>query len=137
MDIGEVAKLSGLPASTLRFYEQKGLIRSNGRHGLRRQFNEQVLQQLALISLACQVGFSLDDVGQMFQRADGEIDRQLLRDKAAELNGQIRRLTRMRDGLLHAAECQAPSHFECPNFLRILKLAGRRPRAGQNSTPST
>jgi MerR family regulatory protein len=36
MDIREVARRSGVPASTLRFYEEKGLIASNGRRGLRR-----------------------------------------------------------------------------------------------------
>lgn len=127
MDIGEVAKASGLPASTLRFYEEKGLIRSNGRNGLRRQFDAQVVQRLALITLARQVGFSLEEIAGLFQSSKGEIDRQLLRDKAAQLSAHIRQLTRMREGLLHAAECQAPSHLECPNFLRILKLAGKRP----------
>jgi len=42
MDITEVAKTSGLPASTLRFYEEKGLIQSTGRVGLRRLFNSDV-----------------------------------------------------------------------------------------------
>jgi hypothetical protein len=39
MDITEVSKASGLPTSTLRFYEEKGLIQSNGRNGLRRLFD--------------------------------------------------------------------------------------------------
>ena len=51
LDIGEVVKLSGLPASTLRFYEEKGLIKSIGRHGLRRIFGVGVLDLLSLISL--------------------------------------------------------------------------------------
>ena len=51
MDINEVSKASGLPASTLRYYEQKGLIKSIGRRGLRRAFNPRVVQQLALIAL--------------------------------------------------------------------------------------
>ena len=39
MDIAEVAQRSGLPASTLRFYEERGLIASKGRRGLRRVFD--------------------------------------------------------------------------------------------------
>jgi DNA-binding transcriptional MerR regulator len=39
MDITEVARRSGLPSSTLRFYEEKGLIRSIGRRGLHRLFD--------------------------------------------------------------------------------------------------
>ena len=127
MDIGEVAQLSGLPASAIRYYEAKGLIASVSRKGLRRQFSDQVVQRLALIQLGRQAGFSLDELKQMFDDNDGAIDRQLLRDKADELDEQIRQLVRMRDGFRHAADCPAPSHFECPKFLRILQLVGKRP----------
>ena len=43
LDISVVAKRSGVPASTLRFYEEKGLIASVGRRGLKRLFEPQVL----------------------------------------------------------------------------------------------
>ena len=52
MDIAEVSKKAGVPASTLRFYEEKGLIASTGRQGMRRRFAPGVLDQLALIALA-------------------------------------------------------------------------------------
>ena len=39
----------------------------------------------------------------------------------ASLDATIRRLTVMRDGLRHAAACAAPSHMECPKFLRLLE----------------
>ncbi|MBV1788228.1 helix-turn-helix domain-containing protein [Marinobacterium sp. D7] len=126
MDIAEVAKRSGIPASTLRFYEEKGLIRSVGRSGLRRVFNSNVLERLALIALGRAAGFSLDEMAQMLG-ADGrpEIDRQLLLDKAEQIDQTIRQLTSMRDGLRHAAVCSAPSHMECPKFRRLLGLASR------------
>lgn len=47
MDIGEVAKKAKVTTATLRFYEEKGLIKSIGRQGLRRQYGKQVLDQLA------------------------------------------------------------------------------------------
>lgn len=124
MDIAEVAKRSGVPASTLRFYEQKGLIASVGRRGLRRLFSPNVLEWLALIALGRSAGFSLDEIARMLG-ADGRprIDRQLLADKARELDGSIRRLIAMRNGLRHAAVCAAPSHMECPTFRRLLGLA--------------
>ncbi len=125
MDIGEVAKASGLPASTLRYYEEKGLIQSTGRHGLRRVFSGQVLETLALISLGRSAGFSLDDIGDMFTPQGPAINRQLLSAKADELEAKIAELSAMRDGLRHAAACDAPNHFECPKFLRLLKLAGK------------
>ena len=124
LDIAAVAQRAGVPASTLRFYEEKGLIRSIGRHGLRRVFDAAVLEQLALIALGRAAGFSLNEIAAMFT-ADGQpdIDRQRLAAKADELDQTIRELGAMRDGLRHAAACTAPSHMECPTFRRILKAA--------------
>ena len=100
LDINEVARRSGIPASTLRFYEEKGLIASVGRRGLRRLFVPGVLERLALVALGSAAGFSLDEIARMF-----------------------RRLSAMRDGLRHAAACPAPSHMECPTFRRLMGAA--------------
>lgn len=124
MDIAEVAKASGLPASTLRFYEQKGLITPYGRKGLRRLFEANVLQRLALIALGRSAGLSLDEIGAMLTPDGPMIDRTVLGAKADALDAKIKDLTAMRDGLRHAAACKAPSHLECPKFLRLLKIAG-------------
>lgn len=124
LDITAVAKRSGVPASTLRYYEEKGLIRSIGRAGLRRVFDQRVLERLALIALGRAAGFSLEEMAGMFT-ADGKprIDKRLLAAKAAELDQTIRKLSAVREGLLHAADCRAPSHLECPTFQRILRVA--------------
>ena len=124
MDINEVAQRSGVPASTLRFYEEKRLIRSVGRRGLRRVFHPGVLERLALIALGRAAGFTLDEIARMFA-PDGrpQIDRHMLAAKAEELDGTIRKLSAMRDGLRHAAACPAPSHMECPTFRRYLGAA--------------
>lgn len=124
MDISEVAQRSGVPASTLRFYEEKGLIASVGRHGLRRVFNAGVLERLALIALGRAAGFSLDEIARMLgSEGNPKIDRDLLAGKADELDRTIQKLMAMRDGLRHAAVCSAPSHMECPKFRRLLGLA--------------
>ena len=124
LDITEVARRSGVPASTLRFYEEKGLLSSIGRRGLRRLFDPGVLERLALIALGRAAGFSLEEIALMFA-PDGRpsIDRQMLVSKAEELDRTIRRLSAMRDSLRHAAACPAPSHMECPTFRRILRAA--------------
>jgi DNA-binding transcriptional MerR regulator len=124
LDIAEVAQRSGVPASTLRFYEEKGLIASTGRRGLRRLFDPGVLERLALIALGRAAGFSLDEIARMFA-PDGRprIDRQMLAAKAEALDRTIRQLNAMRDGLRHAAACRAPSYMECPTFRRILRAA--------------
>ena len=138
MDIAEVARRSGIPASTLRFYEEKGLVASVGRQGLRRRFAPYVLDQLALIALGQAAGFSLAEIGAMFS-PDGrpQIDRRLLEAKADELDTTIRRLRAMSNGLRHAAACPAPNHAACPTFRRLLRAAAakagerRAGRAGQ------
>src|SRR5262249_28265981 len=105
---------------------------------LRRQYDPGVLERLALIALAGAAGFALDEIALMFA-PDGRprIDRRRLAAKADELDGRIRELTAMRDGLRHAAACPAPSHMECPTFRRLLRAAasgalrpGRTARSG-------
>lgn len=125
MDINAVSKASGLPASTLRFYEEKGLIQSCGRKGLRRIFDSDILERLALISLGRKSGFSLEEMRTMFYPGRKQIDRMLLSTKADELDKKIKELTSMRDGLRHAVRCSAPDHFVCPKFLRLLRIAGK------------
>jgi DNA-binding transcriptional MerR regulator len=138
MDINEVAKKSGVPASALRYYEQKGLIASVGRSGLRRVFAASVLERLALIALGRSAGLSLDEIALMF--ADNgrlKVDRKLLSDKADELDKSIRQMTTMRDGLRHAAACSAPSHMECPKFRRLMGLAAYKAGSGQGKKKSS
>lgn len=139
MDIAEVAKRSGVPASTLRFYEEKGLIASVGRQGLRRRFAPGVLDQLALVALGQAAGFSLEDMRSMFS-PDGSanIDRRMLAAKADEIDAMVKRLKAVSNGLRHAAACPAPSHAECPTFQRLLRSAaeGSRARRGKGQVPA-
>lgn len=124
MDIAEVAKRTGLRASTLRYYEEKGLVHSVGQPGERRRFAPGVLDQLALIALGQSAGFSLDDIRAMFlPSGEPNIDRQLLAAKADELDAMVKRLKAMSTGLRHAAACPAESHARCPSFQRLLKAA--------------
>ena len=124
LDIAEVARRAEVPASTLRYYEEKGLIAPTGRRGLRRQYGPDVLERLALIAIGRSAGFSLDEIARMFA-PDGRprIEPRTLLDKADELDRTIRELEVLRDSLRHTAACPAPSHMECPTFRRLLGLA--------------
>lgn len=125
LDIAEVARRSGVPASTLRFYEEKGLIVSVGRRGQRRLFEPAVVERLALIVLGQSAGFSLAEIADTFLAGGrARIDRERLAAKADELERKMRRLAAISESLRHAAECPATSHFECPSFRRLLVLAG-------------
>lgn len=127
LDIGEVAKSAGVSVSTLRYYDEIGLIFSIGRHGLRRQFPPEVLLQLKLISMGKSAGFSLDEISRMFApNRQPDLPRADLHKRADELDRQIRELAALRDTLRHVADCPAPTHMECSTFRRIVDLAGRR-----------
>ena len=145
LDIAEVARASGMAASALRFYEERGLIASIGRQGLRRLFDPGVLERLKLIALGRAAGFSLSEIAAMFaQGGRPRIDRKKLAAKADALDRTIRELGALRDGLRHAAACPARDHLECPSFRRLLRAAASgaiRPPASRGNTfprrPST
>jgi DNA-binding transcriptional MerR regulator len=132
LDIAEVSSRAGVPASTLRYYEERGLIVATGRRGLRRQFDPSVLERLAIIALASAAGLSLQEIVRML-KPDGRlhVDRQVLLTKADELDNTIQRLSAMVKGLRHAAACRAPSHMECPTFRRLLRAAATEGRPAQ------
>ncbi|WP_390913865.1 MerR family transcriptional regulator [Pseudosulfitobacter sp. SM2401] len=123
IDIAEVARRSGYRPSTLRYYEKRGLIVSDGRHGLRRQYDDGVLTRLALIGLGQRAGYSLDDIASLFspKRDDLTLSRDDLRSQAINLRKQAQELQATADLLDHVADCNAPSHLECPRFQAILQ----------------
>lgn len=124
MNISEVVKKTGIAASKLRYYEEIGLIQSQGRYGLQRTFPASILDQLALISLAKSADFTLAEIRAMFgEDQHFQVDRHQLLAKADQIDETIKRLSIMSDSLKHAATCKAPSHLECPTFRRLMKAA--------------
>jgi DNA-binding transcriptional MerR regulator len=127
LDISELAKLTGMPASAIRYYDDNKLIRSLGRKGLKRLFDISTVEQLKFISLGQQAGFSLDEIKMMFQETGKyNVNRELVLEKADEISTTIKRLIATRKGLVHVAKCSAVNHFECPKFIRLLDLAGKK-----------
>jgi len=126
LDISEISHQTGIAASAIRHYEEKGLLTSLGRRGLKRLFGPEVLDQLALITLGKTAGFSLDEIRDMFG-PDGrpDISREKLTRKADDLDEQIRHLASLRDMIRHVAVCTAPSHMECPRFRKLLRVGSR------------
>jgi MerR family redox-sensitive transcriptional activator SoxR len=126
LDIGEVARRTRLSAATLRFYEDEGLIESIGRKGLRRLYAKSVIERLTLIGLGRAAGFSLKEIrGMLDSPSRPRIDKKRLAARARAVDAQIRELTLVRDGLLHAANCEAPDLMECPHFQQVLRRAAR------------
>ena len=124
VDIGALSKTSGVPTSTLRYYEEVGLIQPLSRKGLRRQYSEDTQVQLALISLGKAAGFSLEEINGMFDKnRNPDLPRSTLSQRADELDRQVRRMTTLSSLLRHVAECPAPSHMACPRFRKLLRVA--------------
>lgn len=124
MDIAQVARQTGVPASTLRYYEKQGLLTSLNRQGARRIFGPSVIQQLGFIALGQAAGFSLEEIKLMLTPSGPlKVDRSLLSRKADEVDALVEQLRAVSRGLRHAAACPAPSHAECPTFQRLLKGA--------------
>lgn len=120
-DIREIANLTGVTPSALRYYEKKGLIKPVGRNGLRRQYNENVIDKLQFIALGQAAGFSLDEIAAMFS-ADNKlaINRAQLQQRAKEIDATIRRLQLLSRGLKHVACCTEPDHIHCEEFKKIV-----------------
>ncbi|HLO96491.1 MAG TPA: MerR family transcriptional regulator, partial [Burkholderiaceae bacterium] len=94
MDIAEVARRSGVAASTLRYYERRGLIAPLEREGAgRRRYPAGVMKQLSLIALGQEAGLSLDEIRTMvLPNGEASVDRALLASKADEIDAQVLRL---------------------------------------------
>ena len=118
MTITELGARTGLASSALRFYERKGLLRSSGRAGGMRIYDEAVVRQVALIDLLKIVGFTLGEIASVLD-VNGRVSADW-RDKAgvkiSELEAQIAELRRARAVLRHTIDCPHPTLNECPVF---------------------
>jgi DNA-binding transcriptional MerR regulator len=128
LDIAEVARRSGLAASTLRFYERKGLVEPDARIGLRRAYRPGVLRRLAHIQAARAAGFTLRQIAEILSErpADAAL-RRVLADRAREVDAQIERLAAIRDSLRHAVRCRHQPLSSCARWNDSFTNAPRVP----------
>lgn len=119
LSVGQVASRSGFAASAIRYYESQGLISAERNSGGQRRFHRSVLRRLAFISAARHLGVSLDEVREALAelpktRAPNASDWKrislLWREK---LNGEIRALQALRDGLDSCIGCGCLSLDRC------------------------
>jgi DNA-binding transcriptional MerR regulator len=126
IDISQLSKKSGLPASTIRYYEEKSLIKSIGRNGLKRLFDTYVFEQLEFIALGQRAGFSLEEIQSMLRtKGRFEVNRESLTERANEISHRVKQLIAIQRCLEHAAKCTAEKHSECPKFQKLLRIAGK------------
>ncbi len=130
MNIGIVSEKSGVPAKTIRYYEQIGLIRPAVRsaNGYR-HYGAADLQTLRFIHRARSLGFSVKDVGNLLaswmdkHRASSAV-KALARDHVARIDCKIAELGSMRRTLVDLMErCHGDDRPECP-ILDDLAIGG-------------
>jgi len=72
LTIGEVARRSGVAASALRYYEDRGLIASERAGSGHRRFGRDVLRRIAFIVFAQRLGLSLEEIGGELAKLPGD-----------------------------------------------------------------
>ncbi|MDA5555377.1 Cu(I)-responsive transcriptional regulator [Shimia sp. MMG029] len=127
MNIGEVSKRSGLPAKTIRYYEDIGFVTpARGENGYR-SFAETDLHKLTFLGRARGLGFSIEDCRTLLAlyedqgRASADVKRVAERN-LADIDAKIADLQAMRATLSHlVASCAGDARPDCP----ILEDLGR------------
>lgn len=138
--IGEVAERSGVPTTTLRYYEQRGLIDPPPRVGGRRRYGPEVLMRLMLIEFCRIGGLSLDEIAIVI--ADPAPERHATREIAAgrieAIDRHIAELQLARDLMEAASRCRCVELEACScGALAPLvdRLRAARPRRSDPSRP--
>ena len=115
LTIGEVAREAGVAATTLRYYEQIGLVPPAARVGGQRRYDEPVLARLEVIRLCKSAGFALEEIQLLFaDDAPGRpASRALAEAKLAEIDTRMESLARAREVIQWGMRCTCPSIDAC------------------------
>ncbi|HEY4795071.1 MAG TPA: MerR family transcriptional regulator [Mycobacterium sp.] len=115
LTIGRVADATGIAATTLRYYEQIGLVPAPVRVGGQRRYDDSVLARLEVIGLCKSAGFTLDEIEVLFaDDAPGRpASRALAEAKLAEIDAQMESLARAREVIEWGMRCTCPSIDSC------------------------
>ena len=120
MNIGDVADLSGLPAKTIRYYEDIGLVEPLRSANGYRSFRQSDVHKLAFLGRARALGFTIEDCRSLLKlyadidRASAEV-KQIAEEHLDRIDRKIAELTEMRATLSHLVDACAGDHRpNCP-----------------------
>jgi len=133
LQIGEIASLSGVSVDTVRYYERLKLLTRAGRSiGGFRIFPAETIERIKFIKQAQEMGFSLDEVKQLFSTKDGvnqcQTVRELLLKKLVELQTKIEQMRSFKKVLTHhLTDCENElkvhgDESACPVLITIEKI---------------
>ena len=120
MNIGDVAKLSGLPIKTIRYYEDIGFIRPQRSANGYRSFRDTDVHKLAFLGRARSLGFTIEDCRALLQlyennsRASADV-KSIAKQHLARIDEKLTELTEMRRTLSHLVDaCAGDDRPNCP-----------------------
>ena len=119
LTISEVSRRSGVAASALRFYEEKGLIRSNRAGSGHRRYPRAVLRRVAFIVFAQRIGMTLDEIAaELAKLPEGRVPEgsdwaKLSASWTSRIDERIAELERLRAGLTGCIGCGCLSLGRC------------------------
>jgi MerR family transcriptional regulator, redox-sensitive transcriptional activator SoxR len=129
MPIGKLARLAGVPASTIRYYEQAGLLPEPARQWGQRRYGRQAAARLRIIRVAREAGFSIAETRTFLSGFSANTPpaarwRELAQRKLAQIETQVAQLARMRKVLDSSFHCRCVSIEDCE---RAMAAAGAPP----------
>ena len=118
MRIGEMAKRIDLPASTIRYYEQIGLLPQPARERGQRIYDEDAADLLEVIKIARGLGYSLEEIRPLLEafltkNQPSSICEELVRRKLAELDDLIQKTQEMKRILAQGLNCDCEDAQDC------------------------
>jgi len=116
--IGEVARRVGVRPSAVRYYEERGLIAPERRHGAKRVYGEEAVERMALILFAKEAGFRLDEIRKLLagfpdDTPAGARWSEMAAKKLAELDLQKQRIEIMQAALQRISRCGCGDLDQC------------------------
>jgi len=118
LSIGEVARQSGVSATTLRYYEDAGVLAAPARTGGQRRYDQQVFQQLVLIKLAQQAGFTIAEIRTLLHGFPARVSaaerwHTLANPKRAAVQALMERVLEMHNTLEQISRCECKTLDQC------------------------
>lgn len=132
LTIGQLAEATGVPTSTIRFWERRNLLRPDARQAGQRRYGEEALTRVGVLRLCQDAGFTLAEIAELQSRhgGDSEAWHELMRAKLASVEESLARLTKAHHLLSHAVDCPYRDIADCPEFREAV-----RSRTGPRETP--
>jgi MerR family transcriptional regulator, redox-sensitive transcriptional activator SoxR len=131
MTIGAVARRAGVRSSAIRFYEHSGVLPPARRASGQRRYDQAVLKQLAVVTMAREAGFTIREIRALFRDFSPDATastrwRSIAASKLDELDGVLRRTKLMRSVVRAMMECRCQTLEDCGEV--IMRHRGTRPR---------